>query len=390
MAFGEQKHTMMGARIFSPLAYMGRSCYEIYIWHKPIIALLWILAPHSPSYSTRMFGLLASLALSTVQFEFFKRFRISSFCNIFLCTLILPVVIGASQGVGLPYGNLAGFKPHPDTFSPRRSDLDVQSCVEFFGAGYGGNCALSSSKVGELVNLVFLGDSHADALSSGAEALGLEYLSIGKNGCPPILGADRKVDGINMGCNYTYRLIFSKFAQLPFSASTLIYSARFGVYENPKFKSEIVLKEEGCDKDQGAKNRNEYLKDLDANCTFNKLLGTLDLLSRQFKNVYVVLPIPELSFDPKLCATRPLALGTFTCLGSERQKYLDDRKLFTDLLIEAAAPFDNISVYDPLEMMCGKTNCRVKIGEEILYRDADHLSNHGAKILLSDILKIRQ
>ena len=118
---------------------------------------------------------------------------------------------------------------------------------------------------------------------------------------------------------------------------------------------------------------------------------TLDSAIRNDKQVIFVIDNPNLKYDPKQCiAGRPLSRNlsirkSCTILKSTYEK---DSKIYKDLVLSILKDYPIVKVFDTSKYLCDDINCYGMKDGKILYRDQDHLSFEGGRLLSKELIKL--
>ena len=98
------------------------------------------------------------------------------------------------------------------------------------------------------------------------------------------------------------------------------------------------------------------------------------------KEVWILLQVPELDFQPVECVGRPISFEQrprFPCsvpmtgVAARQRVY---RTIVTDL----SRRFPSLHVYDPVPFMCDAGSCQASRGGLLWYADEHHLSETAA------------
>ena len=118
------------------------------------------------------------------------------------------------------------------------------------------------------------------------------------------------------------------------------------------------------------------------------LKNTIDFLVKSGKKIIFVHQIPELGFDIRGCLNRVGSNKTEKCNLNINSVYerLSPYKNSVNQIIN-----NNKSVlkYDPMHISCNRTSCELFDNSgNLLYRDDNHISKHGAEKITTDIIKM--
>ena len=104
---------------------------------------------------------------------------------------------------------------------------------------------------------------------------------------------------------------------------------------------------------------------------------------------FILQPIPEFKFSIPKVVARDLLLNRKTDISLTKQDYLN-RSGRMRRIIEANAKACGATVLDPMPILCSSGNCIYEYSDRLIYRDGDHLSEYGNKLLsplFKDVVK---
>jgi hypothetical protein len=112
----------------------------------------------------------------------------------------------------------------------------------------------------------------------------------------------------------------------------------------------------------------------------------IQLVVQSGKKVVFVVDPPELGFNPKSCIKRPFSISKKDIHDCTINKELVDarQKEYRELIVQMKERIPSLLIYDPTPAFCDEKKCYAKDVNNILYVDGDHLSEHGAKLLIKD------
>ena len=118
---------------------------------------------------------------------------------------------------------------------------------------------------------------------------------------------------------------------------------------------------------------------------------TLDSAVENNKDVIFVIDNPSLGFDPKSCIYgRPFSKNKSikkSCTIS-RSKYEKESKVYRELVMSILNDYPKVKVFDAADHLCDNTKCYGMLNGKILYRDNDHLSLEGGKLISKELIKL--
>jgi hypothetical protein len=102
--------------------------------------------------------------------------------------------------------------------------------------------------------------------------------------------------------------------------------------------------------------------------------------------VIILHPTPRLGFEPKACFARPLKDATPDCSFSlaERERLNLD---FEPLRQAIASSNPNVLFFDQNQVYCDVGRCSPIMNGMPLYRDQNHLSEYGSKVVYERFVK---
>jgi hypothetical protein len=233
---------------------------------------------------------------------------------------------------------------------------------------------------------VILGDSHAWMLLSGfaAEDPKRTWLAVGNTSCPPVLGVHAEDLGspsrtdcaaaTQNALNYISGAASPKLVVLSFFgdyAETTDMAADH--IENGAGPSHFLLQT-----DSPQQSKQEAL--------FVGLRNVLTALFAQGKQVYLLVDVPELPFVPRDCVKRPL-FHQADC--SVPRAAVDRRQQgLRQIALRLKQEFPQLTVFDPLPLLCGEFECRPVTDHVSLYTDSHHLSVRGSEEVTGSLLHL--
>ncbi|EEW7014461.1 acyltransferase family protein [Escherichia coli] len=366
---------------------LGASSYSIYLWHWPLVVLLTYIGEQSNSQwiVAGVFGslLLGELSLRGVENPARKGFAKLGIVAQGGLLAVMSGVVGlavVSVFLGVKY-SYPVFSQRLDAkvniiadeslnVKPRRDDCFVSSGVTSPACVYGGN----------KVKAILLGDSHADAVSSGLAASVLKntdgILDLTYASCPTIFGLNVVSNDNSTKCKE-----FNSWAKEKISVYSsdipLVIVNRTSVYafgqHNIKEQMNMPLSYFDI---YNIKITDEFL-----NAYSDGLIESACELAKQ-RPVYIMRPIPEMMVDVPKTMARALAFGKqSTEISISLEEYHARHKLVWDAQDVAAARC-GVKILDPLPYLCHDGRCWGSKNGRPIYYDDDHLSEYGNKLLV--------
>lgn len=384
------------------VVWFGLISFPLYLWHWPLLSFARIIESEMPNRTIRILIVLISIIFAWLTYKFIEHpLRFGKNDKFKVAILIVLMIIVSYFGYvtynqdGLKFrSTVKKTETNASMFTKPDLKESRENCEKLINPYDKNSHCLVSENVGNLsdLDLIFLGDSHSEALSIGYFDLekSEKFLSLGRNGCLPFIGVDRFVVTTPINCESFYKPYFNSVISQSFSKSTLLIVARYSAYiEGSGFG--LVDGIDGKPLPSGHWHIQKSGGKLEKSSpslykeTFSDgLLETLKLVTNKVKNVVIVLQVPELGFDPKACIKRPLQFSKANCSIS-RIEVLNRQNNYRIIVNEIVQKFENVKIYDPLDVFCDKEKCYPIRNGEMLYRDDDHISVLGAKAVLRDM-----
>ncbi|MCL2713246.1 MAG: acyltransferase [Alphaproteobacteria bacterium] len=362
---GLVNRTILSSR---PMVAIGLISYPLYLWHWPLLSFARILSGEEPALPVRILLAALAIVLASLTYRFIEKpIRFGRLRRIRLgpVSAAMASLSAAMLAIGiLGYGGFAnkGFAsrasatpaelrvgdigPTPYFQYLKQRYYPCPSTVASHSLEFEGVVRCFQSRADEQVDFALIGDSHAEQLFLGlAEELpNRNVIFLIRSGLP-------------IRSNETFSDIFS-FVLKTQSIRTVIITSRWStrIRETPAgqdFTTELA-----------------------------RTLATFRLAG---KNVFLTDDFPTFNFDPEICKyqrglTRSHCTISIDNANSERSTFLR--------MIAAAADREQIPVLKTWHYLCRSSDCSMTLGNQILYRDRNHLnivgSKHVATLLLHD------
>jgi peptidoglycan/LPS O-acetylase OafA/YrhL len=375
-----------------PVVFIGLISYSLYLWHWPVLVLGRLSLEQPPSTGQTFLMLVVAVIGAVVSWRFVERpFRRPSPERLPLSSFAPP--IGALALAGAAGGFLlltdgAEFRAPPqslryasvgDDFNPRRA-----ACLT---DQYSGHVAPLDGCTfgGEPISIVVWGDSHADAITPGVEEWavrqGLGGRQITKSACPPLLGVTlATLAGPRLGCA---RANLETLKAIEMTQPAIVFlAARWSRYveASPSQEGGEFFLTDADPLTDRAGNRQSFSTALDE--TVARIKGVAPET-----RVVILGPLPEWNANPVRCAVRKAFRGNVAdgCFERPSTEFEAHTRVVENSIRATVATSRAAAVW-PEDVLCDASVCRAAIGGELLYRDDDHLSAMGAKILVRRLL----
>lgn len=356
--------------------WLGTRSYSIYLWHWPLmVALAYLEQSTDPWWISG--GLLLTLLLGHLSYAFVegppRRYLAAmgaSRAAVTVCLALAVLAVFAQQvresgfPARLPEA-VARVEAERNNHNPRQKEcLNVDA-----GCVYGE----------EPVGAIMIGDSHADATVSALQASmpagqgGILFK--GGSGCVIAFGMKKTKVGGERLCESLNRHIEEEIVPA-YPGIPIIVVGRTSGYVNGGHPSELDGQRPLFHFSRPADSYDEaFFEEFRAH-----YLDTMCQLARQHP-LYIVRPIAEMSVPV------PTAIGRSMLLGKPRDVSLPmaayrHRHAFVRALQDEAAQRCGAHLLDPVPFMCDGQRCLGSLNGRPLYRDGDHLSEFGNRLLV--------
>lgn len=369
------------------MVFIGLISYPLYLWHWPLLSLAYICEGQQPASWIRICAVLIAVILSVLTYFFIEpplRYGKHPKIKAVLLFLVLLAI------------GICGYKVFSSNGFPERFEANKQISEEeliiknrtgkYYNVfsifdEYIDNCKVvfphwddvdpltpcaMQNKAG-LNNIAIIGSSHAAHLFYGLYDLAKKYHDsialFSKGSQSPFINLQSQIEGrldwykrITDGYNY--------------------------VLNHQNIKTVILADISAPDSYIDLENPNE--KDF-KNILSNAVRRSLNILKG--RNVIIVLDIPWLPFDPKICSNiRPFKLTAMQCsFKNESSPNYSQLTLAKDVITKISKDFDNVKVVDLSHFFCDEVQCGAVIDGKVMYFDLLHLNINGSKLVAPHI-----
>ena len=332
------------------LVGLGLISYSLYLWHQPVLVFGRIIIGEALGFEWRIAMLLCTFPLAILSWRYIERpFRnpgqiVTRHLIFLVCAMMMITTVSAvmlhhfasthektSTGVAGDIGHGRYYEVVDQRFDRCEAEY-LQYRIELWE----NVPRCHKSKRAGAPGIAFYGDSHAEQLFVGAEAL-LSQASIYLiRGGIPFLGNDR-------------------------------FKGPLRYLEEQKGINVVVFSAYWLEKIQilGGDQFSEQL--------FNTVKW---MVGRGFK-VVLMMDAPDFGFDPALCVYET-TLNDARCDISLEQ-HNGDQAIYRALFV-AIAKHPNVELVDVSEAICNKDTCSMLSEGRLLYRDNDHLNLIGSQL----------
>jgi hypothetical protein len=353
-----------------PLVRIGKLSYSWYLWHWPLLAIARSATLGEASFARDAIIALIALGLAEITYRFVEnpirrgrpwpfntsRSAVTSGAALMLLTAFTASAFLVHANKVEQGNSLLVALGEAETQRPALPQKECDNFERPFRAlASVDNCLLGNRK-GPVT--VIWGDSHAHhlipMLAAAAEKRGEGVLPRTMGGCAPLLPSAQQV------VNNRYELDCSRFRSAvlrslenmrpPPAGSKVVMAARWSGYNSDPTKWEDALQ---------------------------RTVQTIRTLGFQ---VILVADVPSYPWNVPKCIGR---LGETACRIT-RESVDAGRAATLEVLKRVARNVPGVSLWDPIDALCDKTNCSPIRNGIVLYADGDHLSVAGSLSLVND------
>lgn len=383
---------------------VGLVSYSAYLWHQPLFAFAKHRSLAGPD--ALMLGALALLSLGLawltwkyVEKPFRSKGRVSR-AQIFsfgLAGTALFVACGLA-------GNLQG--GFSNRFDPQLTALFAPAKT-----GFQSDCVLTpyaaepmlkkcefGSPEGDKVFFLY-GDSHAQALFSALDVelkrRRIKGIFVANDNCQIPQVFDSRVKTAGGACGKAAQTLYKWLAaEADYLAVSLRWTYR--LYPVPGAIDSLVFDNGESGVEHGDTPRENYtlLEGRRSNAAAGKsaaIHAFIENAASGRKQFFLVYPIPEVGWDlPRVNFRSYLATGDVDSVISTSFDAYRKRNAFIEEVLNQVPERDNMTRIRPAGLLCDtglKGRCLAQANKVALYYDDDHLSNAGATVVISEIMK---
>lgn len=369
------------------MVWIGLISFPLYLWHWPILSFIRIIEADTPSAQIRISAVAASILLAWATYALIenplrlnvkRKSKTAILFLLMLATGLSGYLIYKEQGVS--------DRQVRKNLINKSNDLnkyEIASCLDK-NIKYKEMSWCNKIDNNKDEEYILWGDSHAEHLFPGLKSVkNKNWLLIGRNSCPPILGVKAWVSNkskyeCEIANNNSIDLIKSS------NAKIVVLASLGGVYLSDKG---VAPEHKGINDN----NPNSRYIIGETNDVSNKkalfaegLKKSVQELISSGKKVVLVKDTPEFLISPRACATRPFKISKPDCSIS-RSSFDERNKQYDDILQDIASASKNVQIFDASSLFCDKTKCYSSDNSDIFFRDGHHLSNSGSKIVATKL-----
>lgn len=369
------------------LTFTGKISYSLYLWHWPLLVFIRYYLIKPPTLIENLYIISLIFFISILSWKYIETpFRSTNFLSttgvykfaaiVFISLIIPSSLIYTFDGFLISSG-LVG-KTSPDVNVKQWS---YEECdINLFDDPTEIPICILGKKSREATFMVW-GDSHAPTFGKGIQKSADENRVSGiltyNKACPPLL--DIKVDPQHgdVSCDVYNNMVVQYLRDHP-EIKKIILASRLTIYlEGTTYKQEEGMNPKLFDL------RIKHTEQPSQEIVFTQGLDrTLNILQSMGKEVYIIVPIPEIGYDIPSAnyIARRTGRDLNKIIAPSLLEYLE-RTERTRRVLDIAQKNYNIHLIEPWKMLCDSYICKVAIDGNSLYKDDDHLSIFGSEYL---------
>lgn len=344
---------------------LGKWSYSIYLWHWPLW-VFWHLADFPVNIASQTVLVILSIVAGWASFSLVESQR--SWLSARTATalgqpaLVLCVGLLVMAKDGLP-ARAPEVVASINYYAQQRFNA-ARGCFTLDGI-QSPQCVFGRA---EHVNLVVLGDSHANALLSSviasADQQSDSVVFIAQSSCPTIPDINRRT---RPECGAFVKNAFALIEQKYPNASVLIIN-RFSLYLHGE---------------QGSVGSPEYsfAQDGSSLAAYQKHFAAAVQQLALHRKVFIMTPVPEFGYDVIYRMSRNAMRGNALAMTLPRADYDARNRDALAMLNQIVAQTPNVTLLDAAQALCDQQFCYGAKDNVPLYRDDNHLSEIGNKAL---------
>ncbi len=362
--------------------FIGLISYPLYLWHWPLLSFEHIVWGGKPPALWRGAAVVAAVLLAWVTYRYIEpplRYGKHSTAK----AVGLFVVLAAIGFGGYALYKSNGFPQRIAQETTEVAQIDLKKlrgesqarCEAIFleWKKQDQKCLLQDEDGKN--SIAILGDSHANHLFDGLATVQSKYsVEIYPGNCAaPLLDITTRANDLHDG--------------EPRGEAYLRHKDAYErIAQNPAIRAVVLAHRPWCSGAGIIDHRHPEEKDA-AKILRDGLTRTFEMMQKSGKKVIVLLDDPQLPFNPSRCVVRPFLGGKECQFPRDNWNNRPFKKLYESAVRDVAPHFSNVTIIDLADTLCDKTTCYAVRNHAVLYRDDNHLSDAGSRLVAPVIVK---
>ena len=367
------------------MTFFGKISYSLYLFHWPVIVYFGLYIGRDSTGPEKVGLFLVTTFLAFLNWKFVEtpfrtardggNWRVAkrAMAGGLVSVLVFCAVVAVTEGI--PYRLRA--EAIETTRRIEQTMADTVQCATVDRRNVVSKVRICGHD-GASVDYLVLGDSHAGmlggALSQHLHGTGLNGLVAVMQGCSPLIGVYYSARKNRAEC-MALAVHIEKMVQNENVPIVILANRWANLASNERAPGDGFLSQQIFDAENGS-----VLTTLD-----NALTRTVKRLTAAGAYVVVVGPVPEVDFNvPNMMVRavnldRPLLETPRTAFNTRQEIVLHTLKRLESM--------PNVSVVYPHEQLCNSERCRLVDDGRPLYKDDDHLTLAGVRLILDPVLR---
>jgi peptidoglycan/LPS O-acetylase OafA/YrhL len=371
-----------------PVVYVGALAYSLYLWHWPVLTFLRLGSPTEPPAWLMAGGLVVSLGLAALTQRYverpYRRRPVGGLSRRGLyASAFAALAVAALCGEALAADEGLRWRAHGFEALADQAERDLPQVKDCEGASDepGHRCDFGVLRPGG-PDLILWGDSQSITWEEGAadwaSRRGLMGRVTSNPACAPVLGVDEhEADGKKNACIALNTRLLDQVRADP-NLKYILIVARLPLYEKGPDVDHpsIYLTAVGGRRDPAR------FHDLLAG-GLTRFVDAITAAGPPGLKILILEPTPEFAVNPPRCAERAVLVGRdpTACLMGARPPMIARQAASVEILQALARTHPDVRLLNVNDTLCQGDVCHAEIGGRIVYRDADHLTATGGRLL---------
>ena len=387
------------------VVFLGKISYSLYLYHWPVIIFARYIFGADLSPVIMVCVVLVSLALAYLSYRFietpFRKTWTESTAKdrMAVPAALAPIMLGvvfASSHVWNQEGWAWRLSPELRKVVEATRETPNPNCERrAFDGAVKQLCVFGDRRAN--IDIAIIGDSHSNALAAGLtnsmKRARMTGIASPRGGRVPLMNTDIVVGkgsgaaGYSGNSNQDFEDIFAA------NPDFIILHARYALYwETTGASNEVLVRSRFL----GPMNQEfEHTTEVTQAQFESGLIDTVRAIKARGITPIIVGPVPNPGVDPLQCLSRPYLRSVDkaieNCHGFT-QEQSRARNAPVIAVLKRVSQDEGALFFDPMPIFCkpGAPTCHRVVNDRLIYRDDDHLSLYGGRLLGGRIVKLIQ